>query len=98
MPNSPHYGAELFKTGPLGVAGTLSLTEGADGVEPSSVYVPVGGETRVTFATLDLSSVSAVGIPSPHAPTVIYQKETDGSFLVPPALVANFQAVVGKRI
>jgi hypothetical protein len=86
-------GSDIWLLGPNGLSTTV-----VGGVEPSSVFVPVGGETRVTFPLLDLSSVSAVGIPANHAPQVIYLKETDGSFLVPPALVAQFTAVVSKRI
>jgi len=87
---SPTYGADVFyvKTG----------TSLADGSEPALYYVPVGGETRVTIPNMDLSSVNAVGIPAKQAPTVIYRKETDGSFLVPAALVSQFTAVVSRRI
>lgn len=97
MTNSPHYGAEFWSCGPTGIPGTVSLTE-VGGVEPSSVYVVVGGETRVTIPNLDLSSVYAVGIPSMHAPTVVYTKGSDGSFLIPPSEVARFTFVVSRRI
>ena len=90
---SPTSGSDIWLMGPNGLSTTVVA-----GVEPSSTYVPVGGETRVTFPLMDLSSVAAVGIPGNHAPTVIYRKESDGSFLVPPALVARFTAVVSKRI
>jgi hypothetical protein len=87
---SPTYGADIFyvKTG----------TALPDGSEPAIYYVPVGGETRVTMPNMNLASGNAVGIPAKQAPTVIYRKEPDGSFLVPPASVAQFTAVVSKRI
>jgi hypothetical protein len=86
-------GSDIWLLGPNGLSTTV-----VGGVEPTSTYVPVGGETRVTFPLLDLSSVAAVGIPGNHAPQVVYLKETDGSFLVPPALAAQFSAIASKRI
>jgi hypothetical protein len=86
-------GSDAWLVGPNGLSTTV-----IGGVEPTSVYVPVGGETRVSFPNLDLSSVTAVGIAANHAPQVVYLKETDQSFLVPPALVARFTTVVNKRI
>ena len=90
---SPTSGSDVWLLGPLGLSTTV-----VNGVEPVSVYSPVGGEVIVTFPTLDLSSVAAIGVPGNHSPQVVYLKAPDQSFAVPAAFVATFKAVVMSRI